>query len=82
MNKFIRASKCVVGDIYYLSGMWYEYNIVSIPMPPFITSFNNKPLINTPVKFVGKVKKKSPGFSGMHRFEFQDGSFQTYQRQI
>jgi len=81
MSNFIRASKCVIGKTYYLSGDCYEYNLIPISEPPYVVSKNNIPLINTPVIFVGKVHEKSGSYNGKHRFEFSDGSgryVQTY----
>lgn len=37
----IQVNKCVVGDDYYLDGMWYNLEI---------------PMINTKVKFIGRDK--------------------------
>lgn len=71
MSNLIRANKCVLGETYYLTGMWYDYNIKPISYIPYITSKGNKPLINTPVIFVGRDKN---GSHGKHRFMFADGS--------
>jgi len=73
MSNLIRANKCVLGETYYLTGMWYDYNIKPISYIPYITSKGNKPLINTPVIFVGRDKN---GSHGKHRFMFTDGSEQ------
>lgn len=69
--KWIRNNKCVVGETYYLDGGWYDYNFsFNLSEEPYVTSKNNIPMINTPVKFVGKVSKSGPRF----RFEY-DGKF-------
>jgi len=66
--KFIQNNKCVIGEIYYLHGGWYDYNFQFDPtQAPFVTSKNNIAMINTPVRFVGKVNKRG---RGKHRFEF------------
>ena len=61
MSNFIKANKCVVGETYYLSGMWYEMA-------------TSAPLINTPVKFLGKGTNSNVGkfwadHRGRHHFE-------------
>jgi len=61
-NEFIRANKCKVGEVYYLCGMWYQGFV---------------PLINTPVKFLGKDNNSNVGLNwydckGQHKFEFVD----------
>lgn len=81
MSNFIKANECVIGEVYYLSGHWFDYNIRPIEGPPFVLSNDNVPMINTPVVFVGKVHEKSQLFNGKHRFNFADGSgryVQTY----
>ena len=57
--KFIRANKCIIGEIYYLTGMWFA---------------SGNPLINMPVKFVGKGNNSNNGLvwsdcKGKHMFE-------------
>jgi hypothetical protein len=60
-DNFIKANKCVIGETYYLSGMWYELA-------------TSTPLINTPVKFIGKGTNSNVGkfwasHRGKHHFE-------------
>ena len=64
LDNEITVNKCVIGDTYYLDGMWYDYN--------FIT-FKHKPLINTPVKFIGKLDKGFKHNKGRHAFEMLNG---------
>jgi hypothetical protein len=61
MDNFIPANKCVIGETYYLSGMWYD-----------ITT--STPLINRKVKFIGKGTNSNVGLcwselGGKHHFE-------------
>ncbi len=60
----IVVNKCVIGDTYYLNGMWYDYNFVT---------FKHKPLINTPVKFIGKLDKGFKHNKGRYVFEMLSG---------
>ena len=79
--KFIKVNKCIVGEVYYLHGGWYDYDfkvgfITDGPSEPKTIPFpiggNHKPMINSPVKFIGKVNGSFRG--GKHRFEFTDKS--------
>jgi hypothetical protein len=59
--KFIKANKCIIGEVYYLSGMWYELA-------------TSTPLINTPVRFIGKGTNSNLGkfwadHRGRHHFK-------------
>ena len=72
LNNEIKINKCVIGETYYLDGGWYAYN--------FIT-YKHKPLINTPVKFIGKLNKGFKNNKGRHIFEMSNGEIiETYAR--
>ena len=65
MKDFINANKCIQGETYFLTGIWYDYDFVN---------FKHKPLINTPVKFIGKnksVKKSRSWFGSNGQFVFK-----------
>jgi len=71
----IKANRCVVGETYFLDGGWYDYNFqLDLSEPPFVTSKNNIPMINTPVKFVGKISKTGKKF----RFEYNGKFVHSY----
>ena len=67
--KTIRVNKCVIGETYFLDGQWYDYNF---------ETFKHKPLINTPVKFMGKSNSHSNigkswfDSKGKHVFELEN----------
>jgi len=73
-DNYIRANKCIIDETYYLTGMWYDYNIRGIGVAPYITSSENKPLINTPVKFIGVNHNAGVYKRGKHRFMMLDGT--------
>ena len=64
LDNEIIVNKCVIGDTYYLDGMWYDYNF---------TTLKHKPLINTPVKFIGKLDKGFKYNTGRYTFEMLNG---------
>lgn len=66
MHKFIPANKCVIGETYYLTGMWYDLT-------------TSTPLINKAVKFLGKGTNSNVGkfwadCKGKHHFELLEDS--------
>jgi hypothetical protein len=66
----LTANKCVIGETYYLTGLVYRYN--------FETG-EHKPLINQPVKYLGRNTKVTNqhknwfDMSGQYEFELNDG---------
>jgi len=61
----IKANKCTPGVTYFLTGMWYDYNFETL---------KHKPLINAPVKFIGRdksTKKSRDWLNSNGQFIFQ-----------
>lgn len=64
LNNEIKVNKCVIGETYYLDGGWYSHNYITC---------KHKPLINTPVKFIGKFNKGFKNNTGKHIFQMPNG---------
>ncbi len=81
----IKANKCIVGETYYLTGVWWNYGDslqagVASAVAKATGGTYNKPkkyekpkcMINTPAKFKGKTKAVSRGLMGCRKgFEFE-----------
>ncbi len=91
-KKLIRATKCTAGETYYLTGMFWDYgDLLTVGVAKTLTKAlggempeveYKKPrcLINTPVKFNGKVPAVRRGVMGIRSgFEFEmDGGEKIY----
>lgn len=84
----IRANKCVVGEKYYLTGMYFDYgDLLTLGVGQAVANAlgakmkrakikRAKCLINSPVVFNGKVPALARGMFGIRKgfqFEFSDG---------
>ena len=83
-KKLIKATKCTIGETYYLTGMFWDYgDLLTVGVAKALTTaFGGKTpevkykkprcLINTPVKFNGKVSVVKRGIMGTRKgFEFE-----------
>lgn len=82
-KNLISANKCIVGQTYYLTGMWWDYGTLLDTVPLIALGLKSRSesksatcLINTPVKFNGRVpaKKSVMGARVSYEFERTDGS--------
>ena len=83
-KNLINAKKCIVGETYYLTGMWWFYGnaremaLAKAFGAPIDETKIIKPhtLLNTPVKFLGKMEKgvrSQFGTLKKYAFEMPDG---------
>lgn len=88
-KNLIKASKCTVGETYYLTGVWWNYgDLLHVGVASAVAKATGgtykkprkfekpKCMINTPVKFSGKVGAIQRGVMGCRKgfeFELPDG---------
>ena len=88
-KNLIKANKCIIGETYYLTGVWFDYgDLLQVGVMSAVAKSTNmaykepvkfkkpKCMINTPVKFKGKVGAIPRGVMGCRKgfeFELPDG---------